>query len=93
VALASGSLQFYKLISIELDKSIKSSKNEVWEIIDKDYILSLNNELKDKINFLREKGDIGLSLTSEIPLSEPVELRMKHIFSIFTFIRWFNIYF
>lgn len=89
----SKNFEFYELINKELENNILSTDSRVWKILNKKYVISINKKLFDKINALKKSGKSGVALTSEIPISKPAELRMKHIFAILTLIRWYNIYF
>jgi len=89
----SKNFEFYQLINQKLEQNILSTNPKVWEILNKEYVISINKEIGHKIKALKKSGQSGSALTSEIPISKPVELRMKHIFAVLTLIRWYNMYF
>jgi asparagine synthetase B (glutamine-hydrolysing) len=93
---ANEEMKLHKLIAKELDKNIKSAPKGVWKILDKKYISELNNVFKNKIKDLEDtygKGNGGQYLTAWLSISEEVEIRTNHVFSVLTFIRWYGMNF
>lgn len=84
-------IEFHRLIAKELDNNVRNTNPAIWKILNKNHIISLNKNFKNKIRKIAENGN-G-TLTKEILMSDPTDLRSKHIFIALTFMRWFNIYF
>ena len=89
-------MKLHKLVAEELDKNIKTAPKRVQKILNKDFIVKLNNTFKNKIDDLEkryEKGKGGEYLTAWLPISQEVEIRTNHVFSVLTFIRWYKMNF
>ena len=93
---ANEDMKLHKLISKELDKNIKKADPKIWKILSKKYIINLNNSFKNRINELEEKFGKGRGaehLTAWLPISQDVEIRTNHVFSVLTFMRWYKMNF
>jgi len=93
---ANEEMKLHKLVAKELDKNIKSAPAGVWSILDKRYISQLNKVFKERIKELEKKlgrGRGGEYLTAWLPISQEVEIRTNHVFSVLTFIRWYQMNF
>jgi len=86
----SRNLHFYDLLAIKLEDEINNASN-VWEILSKDYARKITSDLKTRIEEIRRGGENDL--TKAITLNQNVSLRIKHAFSILTFLRWFDLNF
>jgi asparagine synthase (glutamine-hydrolysing) len=89
----SDELLLHRLIAEELDGNIRTAKPGIWKILDKESIVELNERFKGKIGELEKEGKGGSELTKEIPMGEETGIKVKHVFSILTLIRWFEINF
>jgi len=93
---ASEEMKLHQLLGDELDKNIKNARSNVWKILNKKYVIELNKIFKSRIRELEStfgKGRGGEYLTAWLPISKDFEIRTNHIFSVLTFIRWFEINF
>ena len=87
-------LRLHRLICEELDENIKSTDPRVWRILNKERINQLNKKFRKKIEELeRHEETRGFELTKEDTLTERTDVRAKHVFSVLTLIRWFQINF
>jgi asparagine synthase (glutamine-hydrolysing) len=84
-------VSLYKLLLGVLEKNIISCSPRVWSILSKNYALELAHMFKEEIK--RIEGGSENCLSKNIPLSHDVSLRVKHVFTILTFLRWFQLYF
>lgn len=93
---ANEEMKLHKLVAKELDKNIKHASSGVWSILNKEYIKQLNNLFKNRIKELENhlgKGKGGEYLTAWLPINQEVEIRTNHVFSVLTFIRWYQMNF
>ena len=93
---ANEEMKLHKLVARKLDENIKSAPAGVWSILNKKYITQLNKAFKDRIKELEKrlgKGRGGEHLTAWLPISQEVEIRTNHVFSVLTFIRWYRMNF
>jgi|TARA_B100001971_G_scaffold209763_1_gene233924 asparagine synthase (glutamine-hydrolysing) len=93
---ANEEIKLHKLIAKELDKNIKSSPKRIWKILNKEYIIKLNGVFKQRISELENKfgkGKGGEYLTAWLSISQEVEIRTSHVFSVLTFMRWYRMNF
>lgn len=93
---ANEDMTLHKLISKELDKNIKKADPKIWRILNKNYLLKLNQTFKNRIKELEKihgKGRGAEYLTAWLPISSEVEIRTNHVFSVLTFMRWFEMNF
>jgi len=84
-------LLLYELIAQELDKNILTADKQMWNILDRNFIIELNKEFKVRIE--RAKAGDRVNFTGEIRMHEEVDLKIKHVFLALTFLRWFDINF
>ena len=83
----------YRMILAAFDQQILQADESLWTILNQEHALELRNLAEQKIIQL-EHGEISDQvLTAEIPLTEPVEFRIKHLFLLLTCMRWHRLYF
>src|SRR3989344_4402064 len=87
----SRNLHFYDLMGKRLGEEIESASPEVWEIVSRDYTCKISQNFATRIQEIREGRDNDL--TQNIALNQEVSMRVKHVFSILTFLRWFDMNF
>lgn len=85
-------LRLYSLLALELDNQIESAAPGIWKILDKRSAIALNQRFKSKINDLEHEGDVS-ELTKEVPMGKNAGIKVKHVFSVLTLMRWYQIYF
>lgn len=84
-------LRAHRLVADMLRAELRSAGGAVWSILDREHTESLLNLYAKRIDDIeRSKQEDATALTDEIPLSRPVSLRTRHVFSVLTFIRWFR---
>ena len=86
-------LELHYVVLKQLKNSIKS-KEKVWDKIlnssnVEEIILKIEKELKEKQNI----GDSFKEFKSNLMFSDKFEYRIKHLFAIYTIVRWYKIYF
>lgn len=87
----SRNLHFYDLVGNKLEEEIENASPEVWEILSRDYAGKLHQDFATRIREIRQGRDNDL--TKEIALNQDVSIRVKQVFSILTFLRWFDLNF
>lgn len=93
---ANEDMKLHKLISKAFEKEIKNASPEVWKILDKKFVVGLSQRFKKRIKDLEKEygpGNGGRFLTAWLPISQEVEIRTNHVFSVLTFIRWYQMNF
>ena len=89
-------LRFHRKIQEAFEINIASAKKDIWNVLSKTHIESLNMAFKDSIKKLETHGLMqtgGKQLTEYLYLNQEVEVRTVHVFSILTLFRWFAINF
>jgi asparagine synthase (glutamine-hydrolysing) len=86
-------IAFYRLIAKKMDETIASMHPSFWNLLKRESILELSSRFKEKIDGLEIKEVDMDDLTSEVPLGEESDVKIKHVFGILTLMRWYQIYF
>ena len=85
-------LAMHRLIAELTEAEIRAAHTDVWEILNRRQVEEVVAQLAARIDDLGGSGLGTNSLTAEVPLSKPVELRTKHVFMVLTFLRWFKLF-
>ncbi|MCI0560966.1 MAG: asparagine synthase (glutamine-hydrolyzing) [Nitrososphaera sp.] len=89
-------LGFHEVIQAALELELASTDGSgVWDILSMPKVAELNRQFKWRLADLERSPQPagGESLTSYMYLSQPVELKTVHVFSVLTLIRWFRLNF
>lgn len=87
----SKSILFYELMGKRLKEEINLASPDVWQILSKNYACKIHRDFNITIQEIKRGGENNF--TKEIPLNQPVSMRLNHVFSILTFLRWFDMNF
>jgi hypothetical protein len=80
---------YHLRIAERLQYELETADNEVWQWLDRDWVLNLVAAFKSRAEASVNLSDrAGEHLTAYIALDEELSVRTAQLFSILTFIRW-----
>jgi asparagine synthase (glutamine-hydrolysing) len=86
-------VSYHVKIAQRLLQEIEEAPVAVWDILDKAVVTAMAQSfLTQALTIAKgEAESMGESMTSYIPLGQPLHVRTAHLFAILTFLRWYSL--
>jgi asparagine synthase (glutamine-hydrolysing) len=83
----------YRTILRSFDAELAKADDAIWDILDKRYAVELRTIAEERISAAERDTLHDHELTAGTPLGEPLAFRIRHLFVLLTFLRWYDLYF
>ena len=85
--------KLHRLVIEAFDAAVAEADAAVWDIIDKTYADTMRKLADERVTEAENGTASPHSLTAPPAISKPLEFRIRHLFVLLTFLRWYRLYF